>query len=194
MLFIIALEALEEKERVVIEKLYHTYSKSVKEMAKSILKNDTIAEDVVNDTFVKVIRHKDRFLEATEDECIRLIIICTRSICFDLYNRSKKIRFKSLENFYDNEDGDDNGFDIPSDFDLIKMVVNAEMGNYLRDAINKLPDPARDIVILKYYYEMKNNEISEFYKLNPSTVGTIIQRSTKKLRRELERYYYDTDK
>ena len=194
MLFIIALEALEEKERVVIEKLYHTYSKSVKEMAKSILKNDTIAEDVVNDTFVKVIRHKDRFLEATEDECIRLIIICTRSICFDLYNRSKKIRFKSLENFYDNEDGDDNGFDIPSDFDLIKMVVNAEMGNYLRDAINKLPDPARDIVILKYYYEMKNNEIAEFYKLNPSTVGTIIQRSTKKLRRELERYYYDTDK
>jgi len=44
------------------------------------------------------------------------------------------------------------------------------------------------------YYEMKNVEIAEFYKMKNSTVNTIIQRATKKLRKELERYFNDTDK
>ena len=104
MLFLLALEALKDNERVIIEKLYDDYSKRVKELSISILHNDKQADDIVNDTFLKVIRYKDHFLDVAEDEKIRLLIICTRSICFDLYNRSKKFRFESLENFYYNQE------------------------------------------------------------------------------------------
>ncbi len=194
LLFLLALEALEEKERVFIERLYNDYSKRVKELSISIFHDDKYADDIVNDTFLKVIRYKEKFFDASETECVRLIIICTRSVCFDLYKHNKKIRFESLENYYNNEGEDDDQLDIPSGFDLLKMIVDEETSIYVKDAINKLKDPARDMIILKFYYEMKNVEIAEFYKMNPSTVNTVIQRSIKRLRKELERYLNDTNK
>ena len=52
-------------------------------------------------------------------------------------------------------------------------------------------DPAaRQIVVLKYYSGLKNTEIAAQLHMNASTVGTILQRSLKKLRKELEAYVY----
>ena len=196
MLFLLALEALEENERMAIERLYYDYSKRVKELSISIFHNDKHADDIVNDTFLKVIRYKDKFFGVSEEQCIRLIIICTRSVCFDLYSHNKKIRFESLDNFYEEDDDEGNTaqLEISDDSDLLKMMVDKETSAMLKNAINKLGDPARDIVILKFYYEIKNTEIAEFYKMNPSTVSTIIQRSINRLRRELGGYLNDRDK
>ena len=157
-------------------------------MAKDILKSDSQTDDVVNDTFMKVIRYKKKFIDTSEDERIRLLIICTRSVCFNIYNRNKKIRFESLESFYRNDDGKDARLELSDDVDLLKILVDEETAAFLQNAINELNSPAREMIILKYYHDMKNVEIAEFYKMNPSTVNTIIQRSVKQLRRELERY------
>ena len=157
-------------------------------MAKDILKSDSQTDDVVNDTFMKVIRYKKKFIDTSEAERIRLLIICTRSVCFNIYNRNKKIRFESLESFYRNDDGKDARLELSDDVDLLKILVDEETAAFLQNAINELNSPAREMIILKYYHDMKNVEIAEFYKMNPSTVNTIIQRSVKQLRRELERY------
>ncbi len=195
MLFLLALESLEDDERELIERLYNDYSKRVKQLSVLILASQKYADDVVNDTFLKVIRYKEKFLDVSEDERKRLIIICARSICFNLYNRNKKIRFESIDSFYkDDADDFDTSLYIPADVDLLKTIVEEETGTYLRNAIDNLKQPARDIMILKFYYEMKNIEIADFYKMNPSTVGTIIQRSIKKLKGEIERYLYGTNK
>ncbi len=188
MLFLLALETLEESERELIGRLYFDYSKKVKEMAMSILHSDRQADDIVNDTFLKVIRYKEKFFDVSEEERIRLIIICTRSICFNIYNRNKKIRFESLESFYQDENENDVRLDPPADIDLLKILVEEETASYLQSVIERLKSPARDMIILKFYHEMKNTEIAEFFKMNPSTVNTIIHRSIKHLRKELERY------
>lgn len=188
MLFLLALEALEESERELLGRLYFDYSKKVKEMAMSILHSDRQADDIVNDTFLKVIRYKEEFFDVSEDERIRLIIICTRSICFNIYNRNKKIRFESLESFYRDEDDKDVGLDLPADIDLLKKLVEEETGAFLQSAIDRLESPAREMIILKFYHEMKNTEIAEFFKMKQATVNTIIHRSIKRLRKELERY------
>lgn len=194
MLFLVALEALEEHDRKLIERLYCDYSKGVKELSIYILHSDKYADDIVNDTFLKVIRYKEKFVDVSEDERIRLINICARSVCFNLYNRNKKIRFESLDSFYRDENEKDVKLDISADVDLLKMLIEEETGAFLQKSIDNLKNPARDMMILKYYYEMKNTEIAEFFKMNCSTVGTIIQKSIKRLRKELERYVYDTDK
>ena len=129
----------------------------------------------------------------SENERVRLIIICTRSICFNIYNRNKKIRFESIESFYRDENEKDLRFEQPADVDLLKKLVEDETGAFHQSAIDKLKPPARDMIILKFYHEMKNVEIAEFYKMKPSTVSTIIQRSIKRLRKDLERYIYGTD-
>ena len=194
MLFLLALEKLEESERELFGRLYDDYSKKVKELAISILHSDSQADDIVNDTFVKVIRYKEKFLDVSDDDRIRLIVICAKSICFNIHKRNKKIRFESMDSYYHDDEGNSVKLELPDDIDLLKIIVDDETGIYLQNAIDKLKSPAKDMVILKFYHEMKNIEIAEFYKMNPSTVNTIIHRSIKRLRRELERYLYDTDK
>lgn len=193
LLFLLALETLADGERELIERLYNDYSKKVKKLSISILHSDLYSDDVVNDTFLKVIRYKEKFFDVSEDERIRLIIICARSICFNIHNRKKKIRFESLDSFYQDENENDVRLDLPADIDLLKILVEEETASYLQSAIDRLKSPAREMIILKFYHEMKNVEIAEFYKMNPSTVSTIIERSIKRLRRQLERYIYDTD-
>lgn len=46
---------------------------------------------------------------------------------------------------------------------------------------------------MKYYEEMQNVEIANMLGLNPSTVGTILQRSLQKLRKCMEEYSHDAN-
>ena len=192
-MFLLLLGTLEDTERELIGRLYSDYSKRVKKLAIHILRDDIYADDAVNDTFLKVIKYKEKFLGVSEDERVRLIIICTRSVCFNIYNRGKKLRFESLESFNaDDEKG--TRMDIPDSVDLSKSLVNEETVLLLKRSVDRLNAPSREMIILKYYYDMKNTEIADFYGMNPSTVGTIIQRSIKILRKDLGGYFSDTDK
>ena len=92
------------------------------------------------------------------------------------------------------EDGKEIQSDIPDETDILKTIVQQETTHYLQAAIENLAHPARDIVILKYYFDMKNTEIARFYNMNVSTVSTVLHRSLKILRRELEGYINGTDK
>lgn len=194
MLICFALETLEAHEKSIIEKLYDSYSKRVRELAVCMMKSDAAADDIVNDTFLKVIRYKEKFLDVPEREQVRLLIICTRSVCINLYNRNKKIKFVSLNSMLHDEDGKEIQSDIPDETDILKTIVQQETTHYLQAAIENLAHPARDIVILKYYFDMKNTEIARFYNMNVSTVSTVLHRSLKILRRELEGYINGTDK
>ncbi len=192
-MFLLLLGTLEDTERELIGRLYSDYSKRVKKLAIHILRDDIYADDAVNDTFLKVIKYKEKFLGVSEDERVRLIIICTRSVCFNIYNRGKKLRFESLESF-NTDDEKGTRMDIPDSVDLSKLLVNEETVLLLKRSVDRLNAPSREMIILKYYYDMKNTEIADFYGMNPSTVGTIIQRSIKILRKDLGWYFNDTDK
>ena len=192
-MFLLLLGTLEDTERELIGRLYSDYSKRVKKLAIHILRDDIYADDAVNDTFLKVIKYKEKFLGVSEDERVRLIIICTRSVCFNIYNRGKKLRFESLESF-NTDDEKGTRMDIPDSVDLSKLLVNEETVLLLKRSVDRLNAPSREMIILKYYDDMKNTEIADFYGMNPSTVGTIIQRSIKILRKDLGWYFNDTDK
>lgn len=195
MLFLLALEKLEDSERKVIERLYNNYSANVKELVISLLGNDSRADDVVNDTFVKIIRYKENVLDVNESEQVRFMIICARSICFNILKRDKKIRFEPLESPTYRDDNGNGVVNEPSaDVDLLEHIVNEETGVFLQSAINCLDPHARDIVILRYFYEMKIPEIAEFLKMKPGTVKTVIHRNVIRLRKKLEEYVYGTNK
>ena len=78
--------------------------------------------------------------------------------------------------------------DIASSCNIISEVIQNETLEHLVKAIKKLDERAQQIVMYKIYFDNKNSEIAKKMGLNPSTVGTILQRSLKILRRELEDY------
>ncbi|MBR6807947.1 MAG: RNA polymerase sigma factor [Clostridia bacterium] len=191
MIFLAALEELERNDRRQIEDLYQKYSDRVKALAQSITNEKNVSDDVVNDTFMKVIKYKDKFIGKAENEQLRLLIICVRSVCFNYLNKKNKFHFEPFDNIKGETDVTRTAAEPTSDFDLLGILVKKETVEFLKDSINKLDHPAREIVILKFYHEMKNVEIAEFFNMKPSTVASIVHRSLKRLRNEIGGYLYD---
>ena len=62
----------------------------------------------------------------------------------------------------------------------------------IKQQINKLKTPAKEIIIYKYFYDMKNTEIAELLGINASTVGTILSRNIKRIRDMLNEEKFGT--
>ncbi|MBQ8475420.1 MAG: hypothetical protein IJ499_07175, partial [Clostridia bacterium] len=99
MIFLLALQELEEKDRELVEGLYSKYSKRVKFLAYKILGDENDADDAVNDVFVKVIRYKSKFADLSEENSIKLIIIMAQNVCFNMSKRKRKIKFESIDRY-----------------------------------------------------------------------------------------------
>lgn len=187
---LLAIEEIErDTEREQIEMLYRTYAHRVKWQAFAILKNEADAEDAVVDVFLKIIRYREKFLSAGEDETVRLLVIYTRSVCFDLLRRKKRVGFSSVVDT-EQDGGRASEKDIPDEVDIPGELVRRETAQVIGQAIRDMGEPASLIVTLKFFHDMKNTEIADMLGLNPSTVGTILQRSLKNLKKKLEVYIH----
>ena len=81
--------------------------------------------------------------------------------------------------------------EIPDDTDISENLVNTESVRKLQTAVKTLPLLHQEIIILKFEDEQTNVQIADSLGMNASTVGTILNRSMKKLRKILEEYYHD---
>lgn len=181
-----------EDERALVQRLFFDYGRQVKALAQSILHSEHDAEDALHDTFLKIIKYREKFAQIDGDETKRLIVIYTRSVCFNLYRRKKR------ENGFAAETGDaDDGMSAADreadDVDVLESVLARESAERLKRAIDALASPAREIVLLKYYGEMTNLEISDLLGINASTVGSILHRSLQKIKAKMEAYLCDTE-
>lgn len=181
-----------EDERALVQRLFFDYGRQVKALAQSILHSEHDAEDALHDTFLKIIKYREKFAQIDGDETKRLIVIYTRSVCFNLYRRKKR------ENGFAAETGDaDDGTSAADreadDVDVLESVLARESAERLKRAIDALASPAREIVLLKYYGEMTNFEISDLLGINASTVGSILHRSLQKIKAKMEAYLCDTE-
>lgn len=181
-----------EDERALVQRLFFDYGRQVKALAQSILHSEHDAEDALHDTFLKIIKYREKFIQIDGDETKRLIVIYTRSVCFNLYRRKKR------ENGFAAETGDaDDGASAADreadDVDVLESVLARESAERLKRAIDALASPAREIVLLKYYGEMTNLEISDLLGINASTVGSILHRSLQKIKAKMEAYLCDTE-
>lgn len=78
---------------------------------------------------------------------------------------------------------------LASEIDTAKEVSRKELNEKLTSLINKLPEKFKEPFILKYIEEKSYNEISDILRMPKNTVGTIISRAKKILKKELEKTY-----
>ena len=116
-----------------------------------------------------------------------------RAACFDLLRKKlpqKTLAVVSVSDAETNDQGERFDAELADETDLLARILQKETRDAIATAIQTLDPIARQIVVLKYYSGLKNTEIAAQLRMNASTVGTILQRSLKKLRKELEAYVY----
>ena len=91
------------------------------------------------------------------------------------YTKKAKPLYMDLETLEDIEDTD-NAFE--------KIELN-ELKAQIQYAINTLPDYQKEVIILRFYYDLKIREIATITKASVSTVKSRLQQGIKKLERYL---------
>jgi RNA polymerase sigma-70 factor (ECF subfamily) len=81
--------ALPSKQISFIEKCYGLYEQKMFRVALSVLHDETLAEDAVQEAFLQLIRHKVYFAKADSDDCKRYIITVIRNASINIYNKRK---------------------------------------------------------------------------------------------------------
>ncbi len=81
--------ALHAKHISFIEKCYELYEQKMFRVALSVLHDESLAEDAVQDAFLQLIRHEVHFKDAGSDDCKRYMITVIRNASINIYNKKK---------------------------------------------------------------------------------------------------------
>ena len=165
-----------EEQREQLERLMEEYGTQLLRMCAVYLRDCDLAQDAVQDTFVKAYRH----LHAFRGECgmkswLMGIAINT---CRD-YLRTAW--FRHIDRRMDT----DKLPELPAPDDFRDHTVFAE--------VNRLPKRYREVILLRYYQGMKLKETADALQLSTSAVKQRMKRANAILRDRLKEWYYDEE-
>lgn len=183
------LSTLQEHEKDVVHALWAEYGNMMYKIAFSYLKNQSDAEDAVQDTFVRIIRHIDYFYGVNATNVKGLIYIYIRSTCINTFNKKKKERRRTTSlysqeynTFLDYEDANYIRPDI--------LFENKSVSETTYNLISQLDDKYKDVLLLKYYHGYKEREIAEALDITLDNVGVRIYRAKAILAQKIKHSEY----
>jgi RNA polymerase sigma-70 factor, ECF subfamily len=163
---------------VALSALYDRYSRTVYGVALKILGNRSLAEELVQDVFLKVWRSAGTF-DPSRGSFSTWLYRVTRSCALDLY-RKRASRVRQVP---------DGGPHIAAARDFSegpqKMVDESWLSWRVSRALEVLDAPHREVIELAYSGGLSQREVSERTGVPLGTVKSRTASAFKKLRREL---------
>lgn len=140
------------------------------------------AEELVQETFLKVYRHIERFHGISEDETKKLLIVYTKNTVKD-YLKKAEHRYKKVSFVYE-EDSEEKSYELPdTDMTPEEIVISKETIEQTHICIEQLSEEQRQIIYLKYYHGYKNKEIAQVLGISETNVSSRLNRAKAALRK-----------
>lgn len=158
--------AIQNRDETAISDVITRYSRLLWKTASAVLKNIGSTQDVeecVADTFIYLWEHPDRY-DARRGKLKTWLSIVARTQAVNRCREIAKRKIIPLE---------DAGF--LSQTDIVDGVLHQETQRTLAASINALEEPAREILIRRYYYEQKPKEIARALGLNVKQVNNTLK-------------------
>ena len=171
-----------------VQEIYNLYYKQMYATANRILKNHHDTLDAVQDAFYNILNTVDMFENPNTQKVSALTCIYTRNAALNIYNKNK--RFSKRFVLY--EDLEQSIFDVPdNDYDLLSVILNEERDHLIHEAIFELDEMYREVILLKYFYHMRNIDIAKILYIDVNKVNGRLFRAIKKLKKILDRIGYE---
>ena len=165
-----------EEERNMIGKIYEENYLKLNMIAKAIVKDESLAQDSVQDVFLKICDDMlERFLNLAPDVKLKYLIICVRHSALAKLNKRKRV--SSLVVPLQDEHGNWEKEIEDDSTNVEEIVLNKELKEKLRMCIDSLDEKYRDVVILKYEIYLKNKEIAERLYITEDAVKQRVKRA-----------------
>jgi RNA polymerase sigma factor (sigma-70 family) len=148
-----------------LELLINRYRKQVYTYIFLLVKNQHLAEDIFQDTFIKVIKSLDDGKYRDNGKFLAWVLRIAHNLVIDHYRKEKQLSATSREDF---------GQDIlnsrkyavkPEEDSMIDRQIRKD----IRQLVDSLPAEQKEVLILRQYCELSFKEIAEHTNVSINT-------------------------
>lgn len=132
------------------------------------LKNSYTAQDLTQDVFLKFLTNLEKYLECGKVR--NYLYVIARNAINDFMRKPKEISFDDI-------------MEEKTEIENMDVITNRIM---VLNALDKLGDMEKEIIILRYYQELRLKDIANIVSLPISTVRYKLKQAEKELEKELE--------
>lgn len=176
------MNAFQEGDDKAFDQLVQRYYQHVYNYICHQCFDKAIAEDICQDTFVKLYNSRDKYKPVTTFKAFLFTV--ARNVFIDNYRKTKKMKTTSLDAVYGEgsfsayiESIAPNSSDIIDSREKLAKIMNA---------IDQLPEILKDVFILSEIEQLKYSEISEILNIPVGTVKSRMFNAIKNLQKLLQ--------
>lgn len=140
-----------------LETLISRYKNKVFTYIMMTVRNQHLAEDIFQDTFIKVVRSLNLGKYTDNGKFISWVMRIAHNLIIDHYRREKNM------NTYSKEDSQYDLFNSPkfSDDNIEDLLINEQILHDVRCLVEELPDDQRQVVMMRHYEGLSFKDIAE---------------------------------
>ena len=147
-------------------------------IALRIVGNAADAEDVVQDTMLKVWSHRGRWQHGRAKFSTWLYRVISNR-CIDLRRKPRNENVETVPEVADGQPG------------AVEIIERNELNDMLELAMQRLPEQQRIAVIFSYHENMSNGEIAQVMDTTVAAVESLLKRGRQQLRQLLRKHERD---
>ncbi|MCU0432998.1 MAG: sigma-70 family RNA polymerase sigma factor [Bacteroidia bacterium] len=166
-----------------LELLIQRHKKRVFSYIMMVVRDRHLAEDIFQDTFIKVIQTLKRGSYSDEGKFLPWVLRISHNLIIDHFRRQKRMPL----------------VDAGEDFDIFSVLV-LRQGNHedkivkrqvrsdIRKLIDKLPQEQREVLLMRHYMDMSFKEIADFTNVSINTALGRMRYALINMRRMMEKH------
>ncbi len=150
--------------------LFDRYHKALFDFFCRMLNNRTAADDLVQDVFFRILKYRKTYRD--DSHFTTWMFHIARNARFDHFKKHRgEVLFP------------EEGFDVPGHGPFPSQQFEREQETaFLKQAMARLPEEKRELLVLARYQEMKYEQISDLLGVDVGTVKVRVHRAVKELR------------
>jgi RNA polymerase sigma-70 factor (ECF subfamily) len=165
----------------MFEIVMRRYNQRLYRIARSILRNDGEAEDVMQDAYVRAYEHLDQFAGRA-----KFSTWLTRIAVHEALTRQRRRnRYQELEPMSEGDGGDPMDGFASLALNPEEQASNSQIRGLLEEAVEKLPDAYRTVFMLRDVEEMSTTDTANVLEITEENVKVRLHRARALLRRRL---------
>lgn len=148
-----------------LEKLIYRHKRKVYAYIMMVVKDDQLADDIFQDTFIKVINTIRSGSYKEEGKFIQWVMRIAHNLIIDHFRRNKRLPV------INNSSDDFNIFDLVriTDPSVEEQIIMDQIYEDVRNLIELLPDEQKEVLIMRHYSDMSFKEIADATNVSINT-------------------------
>jgi RNA polymerase sigma-70 factor, ECF subfamily len=180
-------ELAQHRDQAAFRLIMQRHNRRLYRIARSVLRDESEAEDVVQETYMRAFTHLEEF-RGDARLSTWLTRIALNEALGRLRQRRPAVDLKHLDTI--DEQGEARVIFLPTPrqgSDPEAAAARSEIRRLLERAVDQLPDPFRVVFVLRDIEEMSIDETASQLGLRPETVKTRLHRARRLLRQSLDK-------